>query len=141
MPAVYIAGPMRGYDKHNFPAFDAAAALFTRLGYAVFNPADFDREVGLTEDSKDSDVTPAVLRKCMRSDLTAITAATHIALLPGWEGSSGCRSEIMLADTLGLEFLDGSNGFTLSRLEVGAVVGALLVVRFTASRDKPADRP
>ena len=28
---LYIVGPMRGYEKHNFPAFDAAVLLWPVL--------------------------------------------------------------------------------------------------------------
>ena len=42
-PKIYIAGPMRGYENFNFPAFDAAAQLYRAIGYEVFNPADKDK--------------------------------------------------------------------------------------------------
>ena len=40
LPTLYIAGPMRGYPDHNFPAFRAAAAALRRAGYGVVNPAE-----------------------------------------------------------------------------------------------------
>ncbi len=43
---IYIAGAMRGKDKYNFPAFDAARDKLLALGYWPVNPADLDREVG-----------------------------------------------------------------------------------------------
>jgi hypothetical protein len=51
---VYIAGPMRGYDKFNFPAFDAARDRFTAMKWHVISPADIDRA-----DNKDENLTAA----------------------------------------------------------------------------------
>ena len=36
---IYIAGPMTGVAKHNFPAFHAAARLLGQDGWEVVNPA------------------------------------------------------------------------------------------------------
>lgn len=127
MPAVYIAGPMRGLPKHNFPAFDEAAVRLSAAGYTVFNPADYDREIGLTEETKDEDVTDDILRKCLRSDVAAITVATHIALLPGWEGSKGARPEIILAFTLGLTFIDAVTLEEIIPSAAVVVVGSRLI--------------
>lgn len=44
----YIAGPMRGYDRFNFPAFDAAKDRLIEMGWDVVSPADLDRAVGIT---------------------------------------------------------------------------------------------
>ena len=34
---IYLAGPMRGYDRNNFPAFDRAAAFLRGCGYLRFS--------------------------------------------------------------------------------------------------------
>lgn len=47
MKKIYIAGPMRGHELYNFPAFDAAEARLRRLGYDVVNPAALDRARGI----------------------------------------------------------------------------------------------
>ena len=43
MKKLYVAGPMRGIDLFNFPAFDLAKAEMTRAGWHVISPADMDR--------------------------------------------------------------------------------------------------
>ena len=43
---IYIAGPMTGIDKYNFPAFDAAAQDLRDMGFHPVSPADIDRAHG-----------------------------------------------------------------------------------------------
>ena len=43
---VYIAGPMRGYPRFNFDAFDAAAEMLQDT-CDVISPAQLDRDIGL----------------------------------------------------------------------------------------------
>lgn len=124
---VYIAGPMRGLPKYNFPAFDAARDRLIAAGFFVFNPADLDRFVGVHEDTP-SDAIPAdFMRDAMDRDLNAITKCTHIALLPGWEASRGVRPEAVLGWELGLKFIYADDpGFSIPGEAVMAVVGARL---------------
>jgi hypothetical protein len=124
---IYIAGPMRGLPYHNFPAFDDATTKYAWNGFYVFNPADFDRQMGMTENTSDADVTDDVLRACLDRDLNAITKSTHIALLPGWENSRGVRPEAVLAFTLGLRFIDDSDNEEVPGIAVMGVVGARLL--------------
>lgn len=99
---VYIAGPMRGYEKYNFPSFDLAASHFINAGFYVFNPAELDRAVGVNEDT--TNLPPDFLRGAMDRDMNAITRCTHIALIDGWEASSGVRPEAVLSSVLDLKF-------------------------------------
>ena len=46
-PTFYLCGPMRGYPRLNFAAFDVARDLGRALGYHVISPADLDREAGI----------------------------------------------------------------------------------------------
>ena len=116
--AVYIAGPMTGYEYFNFPMFDTFRDLYTKLGYTVFSPADHDRELLGKEknwlpDISDSDgewkrwndkLNPPDLRKMLGDDLAWIAKnATHIAMLPGWEQSRGANAEWALAKALNLD--------------------------------------
>ena len=110
---IYLAGPMRGIKNFNFPAFDKAAARLRRLGdHYVFSPAEHDRTVdpeienNPTGDeelaAKTSDWT---IRKALETDMTWICQeADCIALLPGWEKSSGAKAEWALGVALGLKF-------------------------------------
>ncbi len=109
---LYLAGPMRGYPKFNFPAFFEAARSLRDKGYVVFNPAERDVEIhgeGIT-DNPDGDEKKAEkdhgfsLRHALEDDTTWICRyANGIALLPGWEKSKGALAERALGLALGLE--------------------------------------
>lgn len=96
----YIAGPMRGYDKWNFPAFDAAREFLLRGNMQAVSPADLDRLRGITEDTTDFD--PEDFKAAMRIDTFALLGCTGIFMLKGWEKSTGAKYERMIADVLGL---------------------------------------
>ena len=122
---VYLAGPMRGYPDFNFPAFDYAAAKLRALGFTVFSPADKDRELigpeAFINPTGDEDqlaaLTNYTIRTALGNDLAWICAeADAIALLPGWEASTGATAErataIAIGATimiLGKEYVDASN--------------------------------
>ena len=100
---IYIAGPMRGYPEHNFPAFFEAEKKWCKMGSAIkniYNPAKMDTDEGfdpktLTEDRQH-------LKDCMRRDLNAILECDAVVMLPGWEKSEGAKVEHALAVYLGL---------------------------------------
>lgn len=96
---VYIAGPMRGYDHYNFPAFDAARDLLWSLGHDPVSPADMDRDVGITEDSE---LPEGFTQTALRRDFAAVLMCDAVAFLPGWEASSGARAERNVAESIGL---------------------------------------
>lgn len=101
---VYIAGPMRGIPLYNFPAFDAAEKRWRDEGHNPINPAALDRAAGVNEHT---DPLPAdFMRGAMKRDLEAICNCHAIALLPGWEKSSGVDVELRLACVLGLQVFD-----------------------------------
>ncbi len=104
---VYIAGPMRGYEQYNFPAFDDAEWRLTELGVENFSPAQRDRETGFDETSMTGNEDLAdhgfSLREALRADTHYIcTEADALVVLPGWEKSSGALAETALAKALGL---------------------------------------
>jgi len=115
VPTFYITGPMRGYVQFNFPAFDAAAKLLRKQGCNVISPADLDRAEGL-DPMTDPDAFekhgvqyPDYLRKIAARDTRAILSLDPakrdgMALLPGWEKSTGARAEVALGLWLGLNF-------------------------------------
>lgn len=94
---LYIAGPMRGYDRFNFDAFEAACLDLERRGYSVISPHRMDLEAGFdpcgTLDGFD-------LHGAIRRDIEAIIATDAIALLPGWESSMGAKAEKSVAEWL-----------------------------------------
>lgn len=106
---VYIAGPMRGYNKFNFPAFDAARDRFVQNGWNVISPADIDRAAGVTEStlpSQTTDSKPFVVRDFFTLLFIAHKGGGAIAMLPGWEKSTGAAAEFFLARWFGLKVLD-----------------------------------
>lgn len=108
----YIAGPMQGYEKFNFPAFDAAADYLRKQGHEVFNPADKDRErhgKDFADRFASGSIAEATaggfsLREALALDTQWICKeAEAIYMLKGWERSGGARAEHALATALRLE--------------------------------------
>lgn len=107
---IYLAGPMRGIPNFNFPAFDYAAAKLRARGFTVFSPAERDREVygaeiehNPTGDEQKVTNSACTINDCMAADCEWICRnADAIALLPGWEKSSGANAELALSKALGL---------------------------------------
>lgn len=105
---IYVAGPMRGKPEFNFPAFDAATHLMEQQGHRVFSPAGRDRqEAGFDtrEMTGEEDLAKYGfdLRFALHSDTAWISLhADAVAVLHGWEFSSGARAEVALAHALGL---------------------------------------
>lgn len=92
---IYLAGPMRGYPEHNFPAFRAAAAKLRADGHEVFNPADTGEPVGWR------------IRDYMFLDLSWIcNHAEAVALLPGWRDSLGATAEHATAVAIGIKVIE-----------------------------------
>lgn len=116
---IYLAGPMRGYPKFNFPAFFAAAKKLEADGHLVFNPAAKDVEKhgdDLWKNSKGSlkeaEKKGFSLRDALGMDTAWICEhADAVAMLPGWKKSKGAKAEKALADALGLEVLFLSKSF------------------------------
>lgn len=104
---LYLAGPMRGIPFFNFPAFDKAAAELRAAGYDAWSPAEHDREVygedfekAYPTGEEDGDFD---LRAALAADTKTICEwADGIALLDGWEESSGASAEEALGRALGL---------------------------------------
>jgi hypothetical protein len=90
---IYISGPMTGLPEFNFPAFHAEASRLRALGYSVVNPAEINAGANLS------------WQQCMRADIRALCDCDTLALLPGWQRSSGAHLEMHLAHRLGLEIV------------------------------------
>ena len=110
--SIYIAGPMTGRPFFNRAAFDAAEARLKRDHWkAVFNPVNRDVAVygeGLFENAM-GDIAYAKerygfdKREALGADLKWICEeADALYMLTGWQGSSGARAEMAVAEALGL---------------------------------------
>jgi hypothetical protein len=95
---LYLAGPMRGYDQYNFPAFIEAAARPRAEGHEVWSPAERDMEEDGFDPARDKHKSMA---HYMEHDLPAVCRADAVALLPGWEKSHGACLEVVVAYSIG----------------------------------------
>ena len=101
---LYIAGPMRGRQYYNFPAFDAARDALLALGYEVISPADLDREHGFDamnlppDDPCDRVPEGFSLPDCIMRDGAAVLAADGVCFIDGnWRASAGSVAEYHVA--------------------------------------------
>jgi len=92
---IYIAGPMTGHADHNYPAFHAAAQRLREAGWDVTNPAEnFDGRTDLPREDY------------LRADVALLVHCEAIAMLPGWQDSTGAKLEYLLAREFGMVVLD-----------------------------------
>ncbi|WNN93676.1 nucleoside deoxyribosyltransferase [Arthrobacter phage CallinAllBarbz] len=99
---VYLAGPMSGYPRWNFDAFDEAAAKLRRRGFAVLSPAEMDRANGFNPDAPVEEFTLEDRHKAMRADLNAILhVAEAVVYLPGSADSDGALLEMSVGLAIG----------------------------------------
>ena len=105
---LYIAGPMRGCDRFNFPAFDRACQELRAMGHIPLGPQEFDRLCGIDEYVlTDKDITPQQMKNFMARDLSLIILeADGVVVLPGWRMSKGALTEVCLARTIGIPVYD-----------------------------------
>jgi len=87
---LYLCGPMTNLPEYNYPAFGDAAEKLTKQGYYVLNPARF---------SPDPSYRWA---DYLRRGLADLLTTEAVALLPGWENSTGARLEVYVAQSLGM---------------------------------------
>lgn len=93
---IYIAGPMSGHYGYNFHTFDRAEHDLQEKGWSPINPAQMDRDIGFDPYKDTAD--EAFLHEAMKRDCAAIIEdADAMAMLPGWENSTGARGEFHLA--------------------------------------------
>lgn len=118
---LYLAGPMSGLPEFNFPAFDAAAYRLRNQGHEVISPADLDRQDGFDPSGATGfEVLSLAFReRFARNDLQALLEVDAVALLPGWQDSTGARNEVRIACWLGLPLLDAD---TLDQILVSEVM-------------------
>tara|TARA_Y100000034_G_scaffold77797_1_gene93527 strand:+ start:716 stop:1126 length:411 start_codon:yes stop_codon:yes gene_type:complete len=109
-PTIYIAGPMRGIEGFNFPAFDRQAKVLREQGWVVINPAEIDRELG-SPSSDPMEYDPVTnyedhefMRVALKRDTSVICDdCTAMYMMAKWEISRGALAEWHLAKALGLD--------------------------------------
>ncbi len=109
-PTIYIAGPMRGYEEYNYPAFDEREQMLCNQGWVCVNPAALDRTQGkpmsdpmsFAPDSNYED--HEFMRSALCRDMVSICGdCTAIYMMKDWETSRGAKAEWHLAKALGLD--------------------------------------
>lgn len=102
MAAYYLAGPMRGYESFNFPAFLEAAELMRKTGLTIISPAEHDLEIYPDWDPASNSLEGMSLEDSIRWDNEVIcdSGTIGIIMLPGWEKSSGACLERAIAKAL-----------------------------------------
>ena len=110
---VYIAGPMTGLPNYNYDAVHKAAAEWRASGWEVLNPAESFR--GRQD---------LPYRRYMRNALKLVMKAGAIALLPGWENSTGALMEILVATRQEYDFFDAITGDAIEGPKVKVIVAA-----------------
>lgn len=98
--SVYIAGPMRGYERFNFDAFAAAANYLRSIGLEVFSPHEGDLAIGF-DPNKTLIENKFNFEDAVRRDVEMIIKANGVVFLPGWQKSTGAQAEKAIARWLG----------------------------------------
>lgn len=123
---LYLSGPMRGYPNFNFPLFHEVAQFLRSArggSHNVFNPAEHDEETypGIEEwpgfASGDTTQCPEFnLPDSLAWDFARILESDGIAMLPGWQASSGAKAERFVAECVGVRV------FILQHLDSGWIL-------------------
>ena len=93
MTRIYISGAMTGKPDLNFPRFNQEAARLRSMGYEVVNPAELNPDPS------------ASWHDCMKRDLKALLDCDALAMLDGWQTSTGAHLELNIAHRVGIEIL------------------------------------
>ena len=96
---VFISGPMRGYEKYNFSAFDKAEEMLSSRGIECVNPARISRKFK----EEDIDNATGTCNEMVRQQQEAEKTCNAILLLDGWQKSKGVMLELKTAIDLDLE--------------------------------------
>ena len=92
MKNVYISGAIAHHDlRERMAAFSAAEERLKAMGLVPFNPF----KNGLPQ--------PGDWREHMRVDIKALLECDAIYMLRGWEMSKGCKLELDVASSCGIE--------------------------------------
>lgn len=98
MTTYYLAGPMTGHPKHNYPAFEQAAHVLRLQGYEIKSPHELD--FSETEENRGKTMP---YNYYLRESIKLLLECDGIIMLPGWLGSGGAVIERKLADSLGMD--------------------------------------
>lgn len=146
--AWYVAGPMTGYPQFNYPAFRKAAAVLREAGFSVISPAEMDAhsvQVAALASEHGSLADLAHLKQegesygsfLSRDVRIVIEDVGGLAMLPGWENSTGARLEaftgllfkrqfVTYAPNMGYHNMNRHEPFGFYPLSPGYILGKLI---------------
>lgn len=101
MSTVFVSAPMTGYPDWNRPAIREVVAELQVHWSRVLSPLDVIDT--LHPDGQGIGDLPHGVY--LRQSLALLLQARTICLMPGWQRSSGCRTELAVALALGLEVM------------------------------------
>ena len=101
---IYVAGPMTGLPKLNYPKFRRVTARLRCQGWDVVSPVEIGETMGLRGDSPDKQ-DAALLRHVIDAELRALRSCDAIYLMDGWERSKGTLQELIIAVSYHLEIV------------------------------------
>jgi hypothetical protein len=99
---VYLAGPMSGYPRFNFPLFYSVTKFLREQGYEVVSPAELDDErqakIAMASVTGEPGHQEWTWGDFLARDVKIIAdgGIEGIILLPGWQRSRGARLEATL---------------------------------------------
>lgn len=101
----YLAGPMTGIPKFNFPAFDAATEKLRAEGHRVYSPAEMDDEAVREAALASPDGAPDSVGRWqdfLARDIAIVCSpdVDTVVVLDGWEQSKGATFEVDVARRL-----------------------------------------
>ena len=108
MKKVYIAGPMQGREKHNFPEFFRVEAILRDAGYLPINPARNDGGETADEAYELSLRADRSWEDYMRIDIAILATCDAICLLDDWWTSKGATCEQTIAAWLRMEVINAA---------------------------------
>lgn len=112
--AVYLSGPMSGYENFNRPAFDEAAANLRKAGFTVFVPGEHEEYDEAERASRT--ISKKKREFYMSRDLIWILEmADAVVVLPGWENSEGAKLEVAVAQQVGVPVFEYETSALLGR--------------------------
>jgi nucleoside 2-deoxyribosyltransferase len=101
---LYLAGPMTGIPKFNFPTFEAWCVKLRAVGFEVLSPHEADpgetQRIAWTSETGDPAELPpgdGPLETALRN-VEGVGGCDGVALIDGWHKSSGTVHEIATAN-------------------------------------------
>lgn len=108
---VYLAGPMTGIPRCNFPLFNIVTRMLRNAGWHVVSPHELDspETQAAAWASPDGDLSKVegaeTWGTCLARDVQIVADSVEgIVLLPGWTRSAGARLEVLVGLRQGLRF-------------------------------------